>query len=253
MWKFHRTSLPDVKISQNFITRCVNFTQTYDKISGLIVSYFYLYVHLWKQSSSHFEQAHVFPHNKICYPPCVATGAQCSALSMLCCISVLTGLFSKDWTLGNVVVLGENCRVHESIMSAQNFRWSTWHIRTCAAQHCRGWASTSDIILMHILLFCTLVNKRTIISPQIITLLRVSTLSCRPQTACNQYLAKLRKYFKCGRIWNTCRQVVLWCTVCSVLICSFYCTSNLTVHTVSLNYKKWFLCWRHISEREHAT
>jgi len=45
------------------------------------------------------------------------------------------------------------------------------------------------------LLFCTLINKFTIIS-QIFTLLHVSTLSCHPQAACNQYLAKLHKYFK---------------------------------------------------------
>jgi hypothetical protein len=45
--------------------------------------------------------------------------------------------------------------------------------------------------------FCTLTNKRTII-PQIITLLHVSTLSCHPQRACNQSLAKLHKYFKCS-------------------------------------------------------
>jgi hypothetical protein len=44
------------------------------------------------------------------------------------------------------------------------------------------------------LLFCTRTNKRTIIS-QIITLLHVSTLSCHPQTACNQYLAKLHEHF----------------------------------------------------------
>jgi len=50
---------------------------------------------------------------------------------------------------------------------------------------------------LHILLFCTMTNKCTIIS-QIITLLHVSTLSCHPQTACNQYLAKLHKYFKCS-------------------------------------------------------
>ena len=42
-------------------------------------------------------------------------------------------------------------------------------------------------------IFCTLTNKCTIIS-QIITLLHVSTLSCHPQTACNQYLVKLHKY-----------------------------------------------------------
>jgi len=39
-------------------------------------------------------------------------------------------------------------------------------------------------------------NKCTIIS-QIIALLHVSTLSCHPG-ACNHYLAKLRKYFKCS-------------------------------------------------------
>jgi hypothetical protein len=38
-------------------------------------------------------------------------------------------------------------------------------------------------------LFYTMTNKCTIIS-QIITLLHVSTLSCHPQRACNQYLAK---------------------------------------------------------------
>jgi len=40
-------------------------------------------------------------------------------------------------------------------------------------------------------------NKCTIIS-QIITLLHVSTLSFHPQTPCNQYLAKLHKYFNCS-------------------------------------------------------
>jgi len=40
-------------------------------------------------------------------------------------------------------------------------------------------------------------NKRTIIS-QIISLLRVSTLSCHPQGDWNQYHANLHKYFKCS-------------------------------------------------------
>jgi hypothetical protein len=48
-----------------------------------------------------------------------------------------------------------------------------------------------DICTVHLLLFCTVANKCTIIS-QIITLLHVSTLSCHPQGACNQYLAKLQ-------------------------------------------------------------
>ena len=47
------------------------------------------------------------------------------------------------------------------------------------------------------LLFCTMTNKCTIIS-HIITLLHVSTLSCHPQGACNHYLDKLHKYFKCS-------------------------------------------------------
>jgi len=40
-------------------------------------------------------------------------------------------------------------------------------------------------------------KKFTIIS-QIITLLHISTLSCHPQGAFNQHLAKLHKYFKCS-------------------------------------------------------
>ena len=50
---------------------------------------------------------------------------------------------------------------------------------------------------MHLLLFCTLTDKCTIIS-QIITILHVLILSCHPQVACNHYLAKLHKYFKCS-------------------------------------------------------
>ena len=49
-----------------------------------------------------------------------------------------------------------------------------------------------DITNHYFLLFCTMSNKYTIIS-QIITLLHVSTISCHPQGACNQYLAQLRK------------------------------------------------------------
>jgi len=33
---------------------------------------------------------------------------------------------------------------------------------------------------------------------KLFTLLHFSTLSCHPQGACNQYLAKLHKYFKCS-------------------------------------------------------
>jgi hypothetical protein len=46
-------------------------------------------------------------------------------------------------------------------------------------------------------LFYTITNQSTIIS-QIITLLRVSTLSCHLRGARNQCLAKLDTYFKCS-------------------------------------------------------
>ena len=53
-----------------------------------------------------------------------------------------------------------------------------------------------NILILPPLFFCTMTNKCTI--SQIITLLHVSTLSCHPQTACNQYLATLHQYFKCS-------------------------------------------------------
>jgi hypothetical protein len=46
---------------------------------------------------------------------------------------------------------------------------------------------------VHLLLFCTVTNKCTIISQIITLLLHVSTILCHPQTARSQYLAKLRK------------------------------------------------------------
>jgi hypothetical protein len=50
-----------------------------------------------------------------------------------------------------------------------------------------------NTFILHFLLFCTVTNTCTTIS-QIITLLHVSTLSCHPQGACNQYLAKIHEY-----------------------------------------------------------
>ena len=59
-----------------------------------------------------------------------------------------------------------------------------------------SWASPIQSTHPHPTSFMT--NKCTIIS-QIITLhLHVSTLSCHPQGAGNQHLAKLHKYFKCS-------------------------------------------------------
>ena len=55
---------------------------------------------------------------------------------------------------------------------------------------------------VYLLLFCTMTNKFTNIS-QIITPLHVSTLLCHLQGACNQYFAKLHKYFN-NCFWNAC-------------------------------------------------
>jgi len=56
------------------------------------------------------------------------------------------------------------------------------------------------IWIFFIFLFCTMTNKSTITS-QIITLLHASALSCYPQGACVQYLAKL--YISNAVVGNT--------------------------------------------------
>ena len=56
-----------------------------------------------------------------------------------------------------------------------------------------------------LLLFSKMTNKCTItINSQIITLLHVSTPSCQPQGAHDQYFAKLHKYLKSSCILSTC-------------------------------------------------
>ena len=50
---------------------------------------------------------------------------------------------------------------------------------------------------VHLFLFCTMNNSCKIIS-QMFMLLHVSTLSCHPQWAFNEYLANLHKYVKCS-------------------------------------------------------
>jgi len=47
---------------------------------------------------------------------------------------------------------------------------------------------------VHLLLFCTVTNKCTIISQNITLLAHVCTLLCHPQAAHSQYLAKLHHY-----------------------------------------------------------
>jgi len=53
-------------------------------------------------------------------------------------------------------------------------------------------------IVVFLLLFCAMTNKCTIMLQTITLLLHVSTLLFHLQGAYNQYLANLRKYFKCS-------------------------------------------------------
>jgi hypothetical protein len=79
--------------------------------------------------------------------------------------------------------------------------WESWESYT-VCQTATEWSVNGISIIsvpctVHLLLFCIMTNQCTIIS-QIITPLHVSTLSCHPQTACNQYLAQLHRYVKCS-------------------------------------------------------
>ena len=100
-------------------------------------------------------------------------------LSLSCLLHVATLIVMFKFV--TLKILGEEWRVN-CLVSCPRTSFMSHHFNTCT---------------VHLLLFCTMTNKCTIIS-QIITLLHVSTLSCHPQTACNQYLAKLHKYFKCS-------------------------------------------------------
>jgi hypothetical protein len=73
---------------------------------------------------------------------------------------------------------------------------------------------------VHVLLFCTMTNKCTIIS-QIITLVHVWTLSCHPQGACNQYI--------CHVIGNVLIIMTNKCTVISRII-TLLPVSTLSCH-----------------------
>ena len=90
-----------------------------------------------------------------------------------------------------------------------------WHnIRTSLnnkthIQHLHGVCTGFKQHPLPFLLFCSMTNKCTIIS-QIISLLHVLTLSCHLQGACNQYLVKLHKYFKCSCWLYLCNLVRYW-------------------------------------------
>jgi hypothetical protein len=69
-------------------------------------------------------------------------------------------------------------------------------VRRYLKNKCESFRVIEKLLKEFLVFVCTMSKKYTIIL-QIMTLLHVSTLSCHPQGACNQYLAKLHKYFKC--------------------------------------------------------
>jgi hypothetical protein len=71
---------------------------------------------------------------------------------------------------------------------------TSWTRKPQIALGCRA-RDNNNFLLFSIYLFCTMTDKCTIIS-QIIQLQHYSTLPRHAQAACNEYLAKLHKYFK---------------------------------------------------------
>ena len=93
--------------------------------------------------------------------------------------------------------LTNKCTIIYQIITLLHVSTLSCHPQTACNQYLAKLHQYFNTCTVHLLLFCTVTNKCTVIS-QIITLLHVSTVSCRPQTACNQYLAKLHQYFKCS-------------------------------------------------------
>jgi len=101
-----------------------------------------------------------------------------------------------DW--GPSLLAGRS-QVLFPMVSLEFFHWSNPFGRTMTLGS-TDWGSNRNgyhYNFISYFLFCTMANKCTIIS-QMITFLYVSTLSCYPQEACNQYVARLHKYFKCS-------------------------------------------------------
>jgi hypothetical protein len=117
----------------------------------------------------------------------------------------------------------QECGGHSPVLVAHSSSW-LWNPCCAVSSVC---CFTAVRLPLCTWLVCTMTNKRTIIS-QIITLLRVSTRLCPPQTACNQYLTKLHKYFKCS-YWKYNLQ--LRCTRITQGLCkfSYYIRWNLNI------------------------
>ena len=99
--------------------------------------------------------------------------------------------------VGNIILYNEPTN------SRNNF--TNYHTATCFDSIVSSSGSLKSILCqvtpvfqvqLSVILFCTVNQQMHTIISQIITPLHVSTLSCHPQAACNQYFAKLHQYFK---------------------------------------------------------
>jgi hypothetical protein len=99
-----------------------------------------------------------------------------------------------------VAVAAKNFKFND-VFSLDNFSACALTLRRdCEGAKVKVWQSSLHFLIRVPCIFYyffAMTNKCTLIS-QIITLLCVSTLSCHPQEACIQYLAKLHQYFKCS-------------------------------------------------------
>jgi hypothetical protein len=95
-----------------------------------------------------------------------------------------------------------------------------------AVVFCTNYGYCFNTCTVHLSLLCAMTNKCTIIS-QIITLLHVPTLSCHPQTACNQYLTKLHQYYK-----SSCQQYNLQLSCSTQVLWKFLCYDCLNVNII---------------------
>jgi len=85
--------------------------------------------------------------------------------------------------------------LYNELTNAHNY-FTNYHTATCFDTIVSSSDSLYSIPCPFTPVICTMTQQRHTIISQIITLLHVSTLSCYPQTACNQYFAKLHQYTK---------------------------------------------------------
>jgi len=123
-----------------------------------------------------------------------------------------------------------NCKIISQIITLLYVSTLWCHLQTACNQYLASLHKYFFTCTVYPLLFCTMSNKCIFIT-QIITLLNISTISCHPQTAWNQYLAKLHQYF-----FTSTMHHLLFCTMinkCKIIsqIITLLHVSTLLYHT----------------------